>query len=262
MIETDLDKFPDAAAYFYYWALPMNGPTSRSGAPTLRGDAARRETFRETVGPAFPKMANYSFDRAGVHWTVIDSNPYADWLDPALHAWLEADLTSPSAKAVRWRFVAFHHAPFNSSKAHAEDQRTRVLSPLFEAADVSVVFTGHVHTYQRTRPLKFIPDPPPPGKTSPYGLFGQVAGRWTLDTLYDGVQHTKPNGVIYLVSGAGGARLYNPEQTNRPETWNDYTVRLIADIHSFTVVDATPDSLTIRQIAFDGREIDRIVVTK
>ncbi len=262
LIESDLAKFPDGAAYFYYWSLPLNGPTNGVGAPQLKGPAARQQAYRDAVGPAFPRVANYSVDRGGIHWTVLDSSPYADWNEPTLRAWLEADLASPSARAAHWRFVACHHPPFSSSKAHADDQRMRVLAPVFESAGVSVVFNGHVHNYQRSRPIKFSLEPLPLGKTSPYGPSGQVPGRWTLDTTFDGVRHTKPDGVIYLVTGAGGARLYNPDQTKRPESWYDFTARFISDIHSLTVVDATPDSLILRQISFDGHEIDRAVVTK
>lgn len=267
LIEADLDKYPDGLAYFYYWAQPLNGPLGQAGdhgAPLLKGSAARTEAFLEAAGLAYPRMANFSFDRGGVHWTILDTNTYTDWTDPALRGWLEADLASPAARRANWRVVAFHHAAFSSSKAHADDRRMRLLAPLFEAAGVSVVFSGHVHNYQRSRPLKFAPGPPPadarPGK--PHGPNGQVDGRFTLDTAFDGATRTRPVGVIYVVTGAGGARLYNPEQHDRAATWKDYTARFVSNTHSLTLVDVTPQSLTLHQHATDGREIDRIVITR
>ena len=107
-------------------------------------------------------MANFSFDYGNAHWTVLDSNPYVDWTDPELRAWVERDLAA--AKDATWRFVAFHHPPFNSSRAHFGDQRMRVLVDLFEAGRVDVVWSGHVHNYQRTFPLTFAADRGPDGK--------------------------------------------------------------------------------------------------
>lgn len=266
LIEASLDKYPDGLGYFYFWAQPLNGPVGTpdaAGAPLLKGSAARRKAFLETAGPAYPRMANFSFDRGDVHWTVLDSNPYVDWTDPALRGWLEADLASPAARNAAWKIVAFHHPPFNSSKAHADDQRMRVLAPVFEKAGVAVVFGGHVHNYQRTRPLRFVPGPPPTdGKGKPYGPNGQVDGRWTLDTRFDGVQRTKPDGVVYVVTGAGGAKLYNPEQNGLPASWKDFTARFVSDVHSLTVVDVTPDALNLRQVSADGVELDRVVISR
>ena len=95
-------------------------------------------------------MANFSFDYGDAHWTVLDSNPYVDWTDPDLRGWVERDLAA--AQDATWRFVAFHHPPFNSSQAHFGDQRMRVLADVFEAGRVDIVWSGHVHNYQRTYP--------------------------------------------------------------------------------------------------------------
>jgi hypothetical protein len=264
LIERDLDKHPDGLAYFYYWVPPLNGPEAPAGSPGfphLRGSPARKKAFLDAAGPSYPRAANYSFDYGDVHWTILDTNTYADWTDPALRAWLDADLAS--ARHSAWRFVAFHHPAFSSSKAHAEDQRTRVLAPLFEAHKVALVFNGHVHNYQRTHPLRFVPDPPPAGAGGKvFGPNGQVKGRWTIDTSYDGSTRTRPDGVISLVTGAGGARLYNAEQSGDRASWQPYTARLVSNVHSLTVVDVTPDVLTVRQVSSNGDEIDRFVVSR
>lgn len=263
-IEGNLDTFPDGLAFFYEWALPLNGPLKEpgvAGTPALKGSQGRLDAFLKATSSAYPRMANYSFDRGGVHWTVIDSNLYADWTQPALHDWLAADLASPQARAANWRVVAFHHPPFHSSKAHAEEQRTRLLAPLFESAGVSVVFNGHVHNYERSHPLRFAPTPPAPG-ASAIGLNGQVDGRWTIDTTFDGASNSRPDGVIYIVTGAGGARLYNQEQNDEPASWKPYSARYVSSIHSLTVLDVTPNSLTLRQVSDTGTELDRCVITR
>jgi hypothetical protein len=258
LIERDLDRCPDGLAFFLLWSLPLNGPIGTPGAantPVLKGGRSRQRAFLDLAGPAYPRMANYSFDYGGAHWTVLDTNTYADWTDPKLRAWLEGDLSSDAARKAAWRLVAFHQPPFQSAKAHADEQRTRVLVDLLEKSGVDIVFCGHIHNYQRTYPLRF-------AATGGVAADGRVAGRWTLDTAYDGIRRTRPDGIIYIVSGAGGARLYSREQHDDAESWQDFTARFIANTHSLTVVDVTAGRLTLRQVSAAGAELDRFVVTR
>jgi hypothetical protein len=257
----DLGQYPDGLAYFYYWDQPLNGPVGREGGPLtplLLGPEANREAFLRAAGPAYPRMANFSFDYGNAHWTVLDSNNYVDWTDPDLRAWVARDLAA--AKGATWRFVAFHHPPFNSSRAHFGDQHMRVLVDVFEAGHVDVVWTGHVHNYQRTYPLTFERDRGPDGR--PIRRADLIPGRWTLDTAYDGRDHTRPRGIIYVITGGGGADLYYPYQEDDPASWQPFTRKLIARVHSLSVADIDGPTLTVRQLAADGREVDRFVVTK
>jgi acid phosphatase type 7 len=188
---------------------------------------------------------------------VLDSNPYIDWTDPKLVTWLKSDLHA--ARNASWRFVTFHHPGFSSSKAHADDQRMRVLAPTLEAGKVQLVFNGHVHNYQRTHPLRFQPAPTPSGTV--YGPGGRVEGRWTLDHSYNGSTQTRPDGTIYLVTGAGGARLYDSAQEDDLADRLPFTARFLSKVYSLTVVDVTPESVTVRQVSADGVELDRFVLT-
>jgi 3',5'-cyclic AMP phosphodiesterase CpdA len=262
LIERDLDRCPDGLAYFLLWSLPLNGPIGTPGTPgtpVLRGTPAHQRAFLDLAGPAYPRMANYSFDHGGVHWAVLDTNPYADWTDPALRGWLERDLGSEAARAAAWRFVAFHQPPFHSSKAHAEEQQSRVLAELLEKAGVDLVFSGHVHNYQRTYPLRFTATRSAGGKLTDKD--GRVAGRWTLDRVYDGVHQTRPDGIIYVISGAGGARLYDRGQSGDPALLQEFTARFLSNVHSLTIMDVAPERLTLRQVSAEGEELDRFVVT-
>jgi hypothetical protein len=260
LTERDFDRVPDALAYFLAWSLPRNGPTAASGSPetpVLRGAPDRQKAFRDAAGPAYPRIANYSFDYGDAHWTVLDTNPYMDWTDPALRAWLERDLAS--ARGAAWRFVAFHHPPFHSSKAHADEQRSRVLVDLLEKGNVDLVISGHIHNYQRSYPLHFVAEPARDGRL--VDRDGHVNGRWTLDTTFDGLKDTRPDGIIYLVTGGGGARLYDNHWFD-DASWEPFTARFIANSHSLTVVDVTPTQLTVRQVSAGGDELDRFVVTR
>jgi acid phosphatase type 7 len=261
VIYRDLGQYPDGLAYFLYWDEPLNGPTGVEGGPlvpTLAGPEANRAAFLQAAGPAYPRMANFSFDYGNAHWTVLDSNPYVDWNDPDLRAWVARDLAA--ARNATWRFVAFHHPVFNSSRAHFGDQHMRVLVDLFEAGRVDVVWSGHVHTYQRTYPLTFQRDRGPDGQPIRQG--DRIPGRWTLDTGFDGRALTVPHGIIYVITGGGGADLYYPEQQNEPASWQPFTSKLIAQVNSLTIADIDGPTLTVRQLAADGQELDRFVVTK
>jgi hypothetical protein len=253
----DLGKYPDGLAYFYNWDQPTNGPAvdAEGGplVPMLYGPVANKAAFLAAAGRSYPRMVNFSFDYGNAHWTVLDANPYVDWRHGGLRDWVARDLAA--AKDATWRFVAFHHPGFNSSKTHFEQQKMRLLAEVFEAGKVDVAFCGHVHNYQRTFPLTFIPQGEPDDR-------GRVAGRWTLDRSFDGKANTRPNGILYLVTGAGGQHLYNPEQHDDPKSWQEFTYKFNSKVHSLTVADVVGKTLTVRQVAADGKEIDRFVVTK
>jgi hypothetical protein len=261
LIQRDLDLIPDGLAYFLYWSQPLNGPIvdpNSASAPKPLGTEAHRRAFLDAAGSSYPRMANFSFDYGGAHWTVLDANPYVDWTDPALRGWVERDLDA--ARQASWRFVAYHQPGFHSSKTHADDQRSRRLAELFEKGRVDIVFSGHVHNYQRSYPLKFNATAEP-ANIDPRGM-QLVNGQWMLDKTFDGITRTRPDGIIYIVTGAGGARLYNPDQHDDPASWLEFTAKFISSIHSLTVVDVEPAKLTLRQISKNGKELDRIVVTK
>jgi acid phosphatase type 7 len=127
----------------------------------------------------------------------------------------------------------------------------------------NVVFNGHVHNYQRSDPLHFVPSAengaaPNVGKVSRGRLVG---GKWTLDKKFS-QSDTTPDGVIYLVTGAGGQHLYNPEQQDDPRSWQEFTYKHVSKVHSLTVADIDGSRLTVRQLTPDGDEVDRFVITK
>ena len=258
----DVDRDPDGLAYFLAWAFPLNGPYTQPGLPNtqvITGRADRLKAHLSTVRSTFPRMANYSFDYGNSHWTFLDSNVYVDWSDAYLRNWLARDLAA--ARSATWKFVVFHHAPFNSSRAHFTEQQMRLVSDILEQRGVDIVFNGHVHNYQRTRPLKFLARPAP-DRTFKAGPSYVIDGDFEIDDTFDGESDTTPDGVLYIVTGAGGAGAYDPDQTDNVPTWQPYTMKLVSDVYSFTVVDVDGPRLTLSQISERGDEIDRIVLTK
>jgi hypothetical protein len=164
--------------------------------------------------------------------------------------------------------VIFHHPPFNVGAEHYEVQHMRVLAPLFESHRVDFVLSGHEHNYQRARPLRFAPDGP--GRSAAVAAKDRrVAGAFTVDRAFDGIRTTRPNGVIYVVTGAGGKHLYDAGYTDNPAMWThaddglaDYVAKMVADRHSITVFNVDGRVLTMKQIDEAGAECDRITVTK
>ena len=263
----DLDKFPDAKAYFMNWEQPLNGPLGAEGGPfvpAFTASTANRGAFIEAAGDSYPRMANFSFDYGNAHWTVVDSNPYVDWTNQELIDWVANDLAA--AKDATWHFVVFHHPGFTSSREHFEQQHMRLLSPVLEAGKVDVVFSGHVHNYQRSLPMTFVPDKKGTllvgGRDNKTVRGRVVPGRWTLDKSFDGQTNTTPHGIIYLVTGAGGQDLYNVDQNNDPDSWQKFTDKFVSNTHSMTIADVDGKTLTIRQISEDGKEVDRFRITK
>jgi Carboxypeptidase regulatory-like domain/TonB-dependent Receptor Plug Domain/Calcineurin-like phosphoesterase len=261
----DFTRNPDALAYYTAMHLPLNGSQMPAYPTPTMGPAERIATFKACAGPRFPGMANYSFDYGDAPFLCLDSNRYIDPNDRALQDWIAADLTATDAL---WTFVVFHHPPFNVGNEHYEVQHMRVLAPLFEAHDVDFVLSGHEHTYQRARPLRFSPN----GAAKSADLGGKdrrVPGTFTVDRRFDGMSQTRPDGILYIVTGAGGKHLYDPGFTDNPALWThadddhaDYVAKMVTDRHSLSVFDIDGGHLTMVQIDEAGEEIDRIVVTK
>jgi hypothetical protein len=112
-----------------------------------------------------------SLDLGGAHFVVLDTNAMTD---PTQREWLKADLARARRHHARAVF-AFCHEPPWSHGLHGDSHRmVRDYAPLLAAGHVDVFFCGHDHIYERGA-----------GKT--------------------------PSGkLVYVVTGGGGAPLYNP----------------------------------------------------
>jgi hypothetical protein len=108
----------------------------------------------------------YALDQGNARFVALNSNHPAD---PEQIKWLDGAFTDAGDK---WRICFFHH-PLYSSGPHARES-AEVIRPALEPAlvrnRVSVVFSGHEHLYERTRPQQ--------------------------------------GGIVYFVSGGGGRSLY------------------------------------------------------
>ena len=249
---------PDALAYYLYWDQPLNGPALRPEgphAPPLQpGPGWTWDGFLAAAGRRFPTMGSFSFDSGDVHWTVLDSNPYVRWDDPGLRRRLARDLEQ--AKGAVWRFVVFHHPAFNlSSFDHTGDWHMRELWPLFQEYQVDLVFTGHLHTYQRTTPLTFTPVPPGGAPDRHFADEHNIIP----DTAFDGVTTTRARWPIHILTGAGGGFIH---RTALPAPPKPFEAKTVVGTHCFSLLDIHDDRIDFRQVDDRGATVDAFTLTR
>lgn len=170
--------------------------------------------------PGLAPERNYWFDYAGARFVAIDSNVKPEVLRDRIAPWVRQTLSAPGP---RWKFAVFHHPPYTTAKHKPDQSVQQFLAPVFEETGVDIVLSGHDHLYERTLPLRG----------------GQPAD--------DG------RGVVYVVSGAGGASLYKLKPpAERPPIF----AKLDDSVYSYSLVRVEPDVLTFQQIALGGKVID------
>ena len=257
-----LPETPDAFGAFYFFHGPLNGPGLGPWNTPLGKDPKVAAKFRVDAGTSFPALCIYSFDYGPAHFVMLDTNSYNTASFMQLAPWVEKDLRESKQ---RWKFVCMHAPAFHTSPQHYTEQKMRLLEPIFEANGVDIVFAGHVHNYQRSKPLLFKPNPPARDPK------GRVNGDFTFDEEFDGVTKTVPKGIIHVVTGGGGASLYNAKDFEKtvaqlmkdnPGNYVPLTAKYVADKHSFSVIELSPNELVLRQISIEGAEVDRIKITK
>ena len=72
------------------------------------------------------------------------------YLDVQQIGWIEREMAGSSEK---WKIPYFHHPLYSSGERHGSQlDIRRILEPMFVKNEVSVVFAGHDHFYERTSP--------------------------------------------------------------------------------------------------------------
>jgi 3',5'-cyclic AMP phosphodiesterase CpdA len=85
-----------------------------------------------------------------VDFFMLDSTAF----DAGQATWIENSLRA--SRAI-WKIAAMHHPMYSSGKKHGSEINLRAaLEPLFTRYHVQVVFAGHDHVYERTKPQQGI----------------------------------------------------------------------------------------------------------
>ena len=92
----------------------------------------------------------YTFATPPARFVILDTN----LMDRTQLAWLDETLGQATEP---WKIVYFHHPIYSDGDRHGSNVEMRVLlEPLLVRHDVTVVFSGHEHIYERTVPQKGI----------------------------------------------------------------------------------------------------------
>jgi hypothetical protein len=98
----------------------------------------------------------YSFESGLAH--IIYLNPYSNTNKTSVqYKWLEHDLLHVDRNNTPWIIVIMHCPWYNSNKNHYADMQTIMMrdsmEELFYTNNVNIVFSGHVHAYERSYPV-------------------------------------------------------------------------------------------------------------
>ena len=164
---------------------------------------------------------NYFYGNKWAQPLDKDSKQYK-WLDRFLARAVKANSQGKPEKT--WKFVVLHEPMYSTgARGGIEAQRT-VLEPLFEKYKVDLVFQGHDHNYERTKPIK--------------------------DGLADDAE-----GIIYITLGGGGSPLYFQR------TQADWSEKFIPVYH-FAYIEVKDSNLKMTVYDKDGKTIDTLEIQK
>jgi hypothetical protein len=161
-----------------------NHETASSDAPTLLSKAGRADFlnhFELTEDTTF-----YSYDYQNVHFLVLNpEKPYS--VGTAQYKFVKNDLHQARLNHdTDWIVAYFHRNIYGHSQTHPPYMHFRnTYQPLFDAYNVDLVLQGHVHNYQRTKPLEY-------NHTSTSNML---------------TSYVDPHGQIYVIAGMGGKSL-------------------------------------------------------
>ena len=113
---------------------------------SLGNHDAREQRFYKPFNMDGKLYYTFKANHEKVRFFVLDSTyPVPEQIE-----WLEKELKSSNDD---WKIPYMHHPLYSSGERHGSDVKLRqTLEPLFIQYNVSVVFTGHDHFYERVKP--------------------------------------------------------------------------------------------------------------
>jgi len=108
----------------------------------------------------FDNRRYYSFDVADVHFiSILAADSERGDLPVTVLRWIDADLERARKAGRKW-LVPYLHVPlFSDGSNHPSNlDYRRQLAPIFERHGVRLVLTAHDQSYERTFPLRGVPD--------------------------------------------------------------------------------------------------------
>jgi predicted phosphodiesterase len=196
---------------------------------SAHGGAGLPRTWEMFRVPAHGPPGWTSFDLGGVHFVILASSQMRD---PEQRRWLVDDLARAGRRHPRAVFAFCHDGPWSHALHGGERIMARDFAPLLAAGHVDVLFAGHDHVYER-------------------GAGDTPAGKLT-----------------YVVSGGGGAPLYDPVcAAGAPATAEGggalppcpASVAFIAKTYHYLMVEVAGDGIRLCPRRPDGSAVEPCV---
>jgi hypothetical protein len=167
----------------------------------------------------------YGLDYGPVHVTVVNDVP----VNPAdimtvQKQFLDQDLAANDTKP--WKFVMHHRPIWSAAAAHGGDMTLlQTWGPIIDAHHVDLVFNGHDHDYERSKPM--------------LGMTPQTS---------------TTQGTTYVVAGSAGALLYD----NGSGFWTQYSEKT----YNMVILKVRTGMIDLKAYHPDGTVIDQTTLTK
>jgi predicted phosphodiesterase len=189
--------------YLAFFALPMNGP----------------EGLKQYV---------FAYDFGDVRFIVLNTqlNELQDWYADLIEVqkkWLEKELSQTQKK---WKVVLMHRGIWEQPFTSVFEGIGKTFVPIFDKYQVDLVFTGHVHSYARTKALKNC--------------------------------RSNPCGTVYITTGHSGDIVWDKSSQN---PLDDFYYNPL-DMPNYLVLEATQDMLKITVFKQNGELIDQTEIKK
>ena len=199
--------------------------------PVLGNHEQNAQNYFEYMSLPAPEYY-YDFEYGNAQFFMVDSNRN---IDPGSeqYKWLSQRLSESTAK---WKIVCHHHPPYSSdendygdlwktNKSSRGDLRARQLSKLYDEFHVDIVWNGHIHSYERTWPVR-------------------------------NGSAVEQNGTIYMITGGAGGGL----ETAGP--FRPFFQNNVKHGHHYCMVMVNGGTLQLKAFDLDGRLFDTTTVTK
>lgn len=184
----------------------------------------------------------YSFDYGNIHVISLnDTSADADLIAKEETEWLKADLAKVDRAKTPWIFVNHHRPLYSCAKTHGADEELRALwQPIYDQYKVDLVINGHVHNYERSKPIRGLDNGNP--------VMAESVGK--------GVP-VNESGTLYLVSGGAGAPLYEFKEENCTTHTQAYEKS-----RHYVLLEIAGKTLKYKALRLDGSVIDEFEYTK
>lgn len=199
--------------------------------PVLGNHEADAEFYYQYMDLPKPEYY-YTFTYGNIEFFMIDTNRDVS-SGSEQYLWLETKLKESKAD---WKIVCHHHPPYSSdendygdlwktNRSTRGDLRARELCTLYDRYGVDIVWTGHIHTYERTWPM----------------LSGKP---------------TDEGGTLYMVTGGGGGGLENPGPFRTAFS------NVVHRDHHYTMVHVNGSKIEAKVYDLEGRLFDSFTLKR